>query len=218
MTRCSGARTVARLCLAAATSTVMLVTGCGLPSGGSVQRVDDDTVPYRLLEPAGPSSAATVPTGRPVGTPVVIWVTAGHLMPEATDGTCSAEPEILVDQLLDTLAAGPSDDTRGDGASSAIPPDSQLELLEITGDTAEVNMESETSLSAEQLPVAVGQVVLTVTSVPTIRSVELVNDGEPLQVPLPGGVLTSEAVTAADYADLLPDRFATPESFGCPRA
>jgi spore germination protein GerM len=123
---------------------------------------------------------------------------------------------VLVERLLAALAAGPSEQGRSAGRSSAIPPDSGLELVGIVDGTAQVDIEPEASLSAERLPVAMGQIVLSVTSVPTIRSVVLVADGEPLQVPLPGGVLTDGAVTADDYADLLPDRFQSPQSFGCP--
>lgn len=40
-----------------------------------------------------------------------------------------------------------------------------------------------------------GQVVLTVRSAPTVRSVILMTDGQPVQVPLPQGALTGGPVT-----------------------
>ena len=54
----------------------------------------------------------------------------------------------------------------------------------------------------DRLPLAVGQVVLTVTSVPTVREVVLVADGARIEAPLPGGALTGRPLTAADYAVL----------------
>ena len=50
---------------------------------------------------------------------------------------------------------------------------------------------------------AVGQIVLTATSVPEVRRVRLTRDGEPVEAPLPDGELTSDPLTARDYADFL---------------
>ena len=50
---------------------------------------------------------------------------------------------------------------------------------------------------------AVGQIVLTATSLPGVRAVLLTHDGEPLEAPLPSGELTSSPLTAADYEPLL---------------
>jgi len=74
------------------------------------------------------------------------------------------------------------------------------------------------SLSAERLPVAVGQVVLSVASAPTVRGVALQTYGRPVQVPLPGGSLTDGPVTATDYVDLLSPRWRQPGAFGCSKA
>ena len=212
------ARDRGRVGAAFATTTVLLLASCGLPGGGSVHVVDDDTVPYQLLESGTPSARSSVPGRDPGPVPVVFWMTGDRLVPEATGDSCAERPEVLVERLLGALAAGPSDDARAAGKSSAIPSDAGLDLVGMSDGSVEVEIEPETSLSAERLPVAVGQVVLTITSAPTVRSVVLVSDGSPVQVPLPGGVLTNGPVTADDYADLLPDRFATPASFGCPRS
>ena len=147
---------------------------------------------------------------------MVFWVDGDRIVPEATGDSCDVPPDVLVEALLGALAAGPSDDARADGRSSAIPPDAGLDLIRIEGSSADVDIEPMTSLSAERLPVAVGQVVLTATSTGAIQSVRLVSHGESVQVPLPGGALTVGPVTAEDYAALLPNRFAGPASFGCP--
>ena len=123
--------------------------------------------------------------------------------------------EELAERLLNALEEGPSDDVRGTGGSSALPSDPQLGLVAVSGATAEVDLEPETSLSAERLPVAIGQVVLTLTSAPGVDAVVFVTDGGEVQVPLPGGVLTDEPVGAADYADLLPARLRSPGAVGC---
>jgi hypothetical protein len=206
-----------RISAAVAATAMMWLASCGLPGGGETQRIDDDTVPYQLLESAPPAAGSSTKAGEPRRVPVVFWLDGNHLTPEATDDSCADRPDLLVKQLLGGLAAGPSDDARAAGRSSALPSDSGLDLVGIVDGTAEVEIEPETSLSAEMLPVAVGQVVLTITSAPTVQSVALVSDGKPLQVPLPGGVLTDGPVTDEDYADLLPDRYQGQGTFGCPQ-
>jgi spore germination protein GerM len=121
-----------------------------------------------------------------------------------------------VERLLGYLTAGPTDGARAAGRSTALPPESRLSLVGLTAGTAEVEVDPETGISADRLPVAIGQVVLTVTSAPGVSAVALVSDGAPVQVPLPGGALTGEPVTAQDYASLLPDRYRGQE-LGCPQ-
>jgi spore germination protein GerM len=48
----------------------------------------------------------------------------------------------------------------------------------------------------------VGQIVLTATSVPDVEAVLMTRDGALVQLPIPGGALTSAPVTAQDYAEL----------------
>lgn len=215
MTVATAGRTWPRVAAATVATTVLSLTSCGLPGEGSVRRIDDDAVPYRLLESGGPS-AGTVPTGDPGAVPVVFWLVGDRLVPSATGDSCTEAPGQLVPRLLEALVNGPPAEARAEGRSSAIPADSGLGVLGSVDGTVHVEIEPETSLSAERLPVAVGQVVLTITSAPSVRSVVLVSNGAPLQVPLPGGALTEGPVTGDDYADLLPDRFKTPGSLGCP--
>jgi hypothetical protein len=193
-----------------------LLTSCGLPGDGTIRRVDDDTVPYRLLDPADPSATSAGAEPRPGRVPVVYWLTGERLTPEATGDDCDDDPDALVDDLLAVLAAGPSEEARATGRSSAVPPEAGLRNAGVADGTVRVEVEFESSLSAERLPVAVGQVVLTLTSAPTIGAVEFVADGEPVSVPVPGGALTDSAVTASDYLDLLPDRFRAGGTAGCP--
>ena len=146
---------------------------------------------------------------------------SGHFCPRQVSGvveSCGQAPVPLVERLLADLSAGPSDDARAGGLSTAIPPDSRLTLSGIDAGTAEIEVETASAISADRLPGAVGQIVLTVTSVPGVTSVVLVSDGEPLQVPLPGGALSAGPVTDQDYLTLLPDRLQEPGIVGCARA
>lgn len=205
-----------RIGLVVAVAAVTVLSACGLPGDGSARTVDDGEVPYGLLESRSPSSATSAPGNGPARVPVVVWVSDDRLLPEPTMRSCAEDPDVLVEELLNALAAGPSAVARAMGRSTQLAPGFGLDLVDIVGATAHVDIRPETSMSAERLPAVVGQIVLTATSAPTVRSVVLVTDGARIQVPRPDGILTGGPVTAEDYVDLLPDRFKEPGSFGCP--
>lgn len=202
--------------MSVALSVLVLVSACGLPGGGSPTVVEDDTVPYGLLGDAGLPSSSASPGSGLSDVPVVLWSAEDRLLPEATGLSCDEPPESVARELLDLLETGPSEEARASGRSSPLSAGSVLELIGLSGGTVVVDLNPGASLGAEQLPLAVGQIVLTVTSGPSIERVELVRDGEALQVPLPGGALTAGSVSAADYAELLPQRFAGSAGVGCP--
>jgi hypothetical protein len=191
--------------LAAAT---VLLSACGLPGDGTTRTVDDADVPYHLLdEEASPSVPAD---DRPVPrrVPVVFWLLEDeHLVPDAALGSCTDPAEQRVQQVLEELAAGPADDARAAGRSSALPSDVELAVLGVDDGTALLDVDPGESVSADRLPLAVGQVVLSVTLTAGVRDVQFLSAGGAVQVPLPGGALTSSAVSADDYAELLPERY-----------
>lgn len=198
-----------RLRAAAALTLLALATSsCGLPAGGSATRVADDSVPYRLLETTSGAPGATDESEVPEHLPVVFWVDDhDRLVPEASEQLCAEDATPSIRRLLEDLAAGPSYGARSDGRSTTLPPESTLALIAVSGGTAEVEFDPETSISPDRLPIAVGQIVLTVASAPGIDAVTLVSDGAPVQMPLPGGALADGPVTAESYAGLVPDRY-----------
>lgn len=188
-------------------ATLLLLAGCGLPGDTDVRVIDDASVPYRLLDPEpGSRPGRTGPV--PSGTPVVFWLmNDDRLAPTAVSASCTDPLEEVASRLLTTLAAAPDDVARSAGRSSAIPPSSALDLVEVVDGVALVALDPATSLTADRLPLALGQLVLTITSAPGIEAVRVTASGDTVEVPLPGGALTDRPVTAADYAPLLLDRF-----------
>jgi spore germination protein GerM len=186
----------------------MVVPACGVPGRGEARKVDDATVPYRLLDSDEPSHE-TPEKGRALDSrPLVYWlVDSGQLLPVASSASCSEQSSALVAQILTELATGPTDEARAEGRATAIAPDSGLRLAEIVNKTAKVDVDPGSQISAELLPVVIGQIVLSVTSASGVETVVFASDGHPVQVPLPGGALTSTPVTAVDYAALVPRRF-----------
>jgi spore germination protein GerM len=186
----------------------LLLAGCGLPGGGSAESVDDESVPYRLLDPGTPSRAVPDADPPPDAVPLVFWLDDTELLvPAEARSSCAQSPEEQVGRILRALSAGPSDEARAGGRGTAIPPQSRLELVRVDDGTAEVEVRPGSEVSADLLPLAVGQVVLSVTSAGGVDAVALLDDGQPVQVPVPGGALATAPVTAADYAGLLTGRY-----------
>ncbi len=183
-----------------------LLSSCGLPDRG-VSRVEDSTVPYRLLESAGPAPSgapSTVGPGDP--TPFVFWLDASEqLVPTAADASCEQPSDVQVMRVLDALSAGLTEQDLTVGRTSALSQPGGLTLVRLEGATALVEMGPQLQTSADRLPLAVAQVVLSVTSASGVGSVAFVSDDEPVQVPLPGGALTRGPVTTTDYAGLVVD-------------
>ena len=213
-----------RTAVAAVVLVLVLVPGCGLPGDTDVRVIDSASVPYRLLDDE-PWSQPGEPAGPvPAGAPVVFWLTAGDLLaPTSVDASCADRSEAVVQHLLALLAAPPDEDALSLGRSSAIPPSSELDLVEVVDGVAVVSFEPASSLTADRLPLAVGQLVLTVTTAPGVAAVRVGTAGDVVEVPLPGGALTSRPVVADDYASLLRDRYRDlerPDSpsadLGCP--
>lgn len=178
--------------------------GCGVPTGSSPREVPRDDVPYGLLDPGG--------TGRPVddvagpgevGSRVALLSDAdtirlvGRSVP-------AGSPQEVAETLLAELQTGPSDAERAQGLSSALPAGVRLRLALLRDGVAWVDLAGlESGEAADRLRFAVGQVVLTVTSVTAIDAVRLQRDGHPVDAPDASGALTGAPLTRADYAALL---------------
>jgi hypothetical protein len=204
---------------------MVLLSACGLPGSGSASSVDDASVPYHLLAPETTSPGQSRADEPVDSSPLVFWLRDGDiLVPEAIDASCSEQPEALAEQVLDELATGPSDEARADGRATALPPESGLNLVGIQDGTAQVELNPQPEISADRLPVAIGQIVLSLASTTAVGSVAFTSNEEPVPVPLPGGALTSAPVTPADYDSLRAGRHrdsTTPGSastpgLGCP--
>ena len=194
-----------RLVRAVTFGALLLTVACGVPEDGSTRSVADDDVPYRLLQNSSAVAAPThAPQGRDVTAPQVFLVDReGNLVPRALQVPVGG-PEQVADAALRALAAGPTDLQRGSGLSTALGPDGRVRLLDLAEGTARVSLDvPESGVSADRLPLAVGQVVLTAVSVQGVDRVQLVRDGQLVGAPLPGGEQTTEPLVAADYASLL---------------
>jgi len=179
------------------------VAGCGAPGSTSATRIEATEVPYGLLEPSvDPLVAGTDPDLPDPGpsTPVYLLGPDGTVLEPAPTAVTAGTPEQVAEQALARLEAGPTDAERDQGLASALGAAVGLSLEGIDDGTARVEVEiTAGDLAADQVPLALGQVVLTLTAVEGIQRVQIVSAGEPVEMVLPGGRLTTEPVTAADY-------------------
>lgn len=181
-----------------------LVGGCGVPTGGAPTTIAASDIPYGLAAPSPTPSAS--PTADPQLDPSRIFLVGeGDLLvprPRETDPGSSRRHRL--EQLLTALADGPTDTERSDELSTALSPELQLTLAELSDGTATIDIDASVEVpSGGASRRAVAQIVLTATSVPGVDAVRLTLSGEPVEAPLPSGELTSEPLSAADYAALL---------------
>lgn len=204
----TGARPVGRLLLAVPVCVAVAAgaAGCGAPGSTRPASIDPAEVPYGLLEPsADPLTAVTepgVPDPRP-STPVYLLGQDGTVLVPIPTAVTAGPPEQVAQEALARLDAGPDDAERAQGLGSVLGAAVTLSLKGIEDGTALVEVElTSRDIAADQVPFALGQVVLTLTAVEGIDRVQIVSGGEPVEMALPGGKLTTAPVTAADYESL----------------
>lgn len=177
----------------------LLVAACGAPSGGPTTTITE--VPYGLQQPA--DSPTSSPVQRARSRPFVYLVDDQVLVPVEADPPAGGDTAGTLSAVLEELARGPSETDRSAGLSTALGPDTAVRLDRLEGGVAHIDVSAGDQVpSPPRVPLAVGQLVLSATSVPGVDAVVMTRDGSPVQLPIPGGALTSEPVTAADYAAL----------------
>lgn len=173
---------------------VAVLGSCGVPTETSAEVADPEDVPFGLLdeerEPAG---------GAPAGQRVVeiflhddderILVPVDRRLDDASLGA-----------VLDELEEGPSDLEANAGLRSALTEIDAVAGIEVVDGIAEVELsEGFRDISGSEQLVALAQIVYTATARPGIGQVSFSLDGEPVEIPIGDGSLTSGTVTRSDY-------------------
>ena len=173
---------------------------CGVPDQTSTTTIT--AVPYDLLRPE--PHQTPVPTPSSAMGPSVYFLRDNTLVAvEANPADGTGDPSQVVSAVLAQLSRGPSDQDRAAGLGTALGPDTAIRLAALDGAVARIDIAAGDQVPAPaRVPLAVGQVVLSVTSVPGVAAVLMTRDGSPVEIPLPGGALTDQPVTASDYGTL----------------
>lgn len=186
---------------------VVCAAGCTLPHDGSTQAVSTNDVPYGLLTP--PMAPATSST-RPADLRATIFLTAADRVAPAEIRVQPGTTGSIVSQVLTRLAAGPDISQRQRALSTAIPSGTRFTVTRVAGGTAVVDVQFPDSRPATDLPRAIGQVVLSLTTIQGVTGVIFTQKGVPMQVPLADSEVSSDVVRAPDYSALIAPGFAVP--------
>nr|WP_276612428.1 GerMN domain-containing protein [Kineococcus vitellinus] len=171
------------------------------------------------MAPEQPSTAGDGATATSGPGPRAYFLTTGQLLvpvavPVAVPAAAGApgpDEAAALGALLQRLGAGPDEGERARGLASALGPDVALGVEGLREGVARIAVDGlGDNLAVDRLPLAVAQVVLTATSAPGVQAVQLVREGQVLEVPLPGGQRTAEPLRAGDYASLRDPRGAPP--------
>jgi hypothetical protein len=185
---------------------VLVSSGCGAPRDGEVRRVAADDVPYHLLDNGSEARKASPGPGQATTTPQVFLLDGEDRLVARSVPVPAGSLAAVEASLLAALRDGPSEQQRASGLSSALGPGALLTMHGVVDGTARIEIVlPDAGATADRLPLAVGQVVLTAVSVEGVDRVLLEQDGGPVAAPLPGGAQTLEPVSASDYAQLLAD-------------
>jgi hypothetical protein len=178
---------------------ICALAGCGAPTSGQVTQLT--AVPYDLMSP--PTAASTEAPVEPEARPLVYLVREDVLVPVRASGVAGNDVATTLSALLAELTEGPDEEARDQGLSSALGPDAVITPDRLEGTRAVIDVQPGAQApTAGRLPLAIGQIVLTVVSVPGVESVVFTAKGEPIQAPLPGGELTDRPLVASDYTVL----------------
>lgn len=187
--------------LATAIAATVLLVGCGVPVQHEPAPIEPGAVPSRLKGSAEPT------TGQPTATPGRPTVQVNFVRKDRLVSLIREAPSVSRDDRLSTviqaLLAGPTPREQSTGLTSALPPELDLAIVRVQGNRVVLELSGETDgRSATENILAVGQIVLSVTAVPTIDEVTFSRDGQPVEALLADGALTAEPLTASEYTQL----------------
>jgi Sporulation and spore germination/Kelch motif len=126
------------------------------------------------------SSQATQSTALPSGRGLEVWFSRGGRLVEALR-THSATRQVAT-AAVEALLAGPDRAERAAGIHSEIPSGTRLNSIAISNGVARIDLSSDyqAGASSRALQLRLAQVVYTLTQFPTVSSVRLSVDGEPV--------------------------------------
>lgn len=177
-----------------------LVAGCAINTEGDARLVQDDDVPFGLLEEL---DASTLPApGGASQASTVYLVNEQDLLVPVMRSTASRDSASIVEALGDLTA----DEVRlglrtllDDDGTDPLVLDVGISRGVATADLAAAFLD----LDGETQVLALAQLVLTLTSLPGVGQVAVTTENAPTDVPRADGTTTSDAVAAIDYSELI---------------
>jgi len=180
----------------AAVSLAVLLSACGVPSSDGAEPLPED------ISVIGPALTSPTPVESPTTLVEVAWVDTQDRLDLVVRPASAQTAQERLSSAIDALVAGPIDTELDAGLSTTISVDAELQAV-LRGRRALIDIvDAGSSRPDPVLPVA--QVAVTALSVPGVRTVVFVSDGERTPVPIPadeGGV--ERPLTLRDFQALL---------------
>ncbi|MDG4797513.1 GerMN domain-containing protein [Micromonospora sp. WMMD1082] len=177
----------------------MLVGACGVPAEDRPRTVTPPPGPFPYTATAAPSAAETGAV-----TEMLYFSRDDRLVPVIR----RIDRVPALDEQLRDLLAGPTPAERDDGLTSALPGAFNSAVVELVDGVARVTVAlAAVDTGRSDGLLAYGQIVCTLSARTDVTAVLfLEGGGAPLSVPRADGSLSSEPLTAADYAVLINPR------------
>jgi spore germination protein GerM len=190
----------------------------GSPAPSLPQASPDQTPGAGSPAPSSPSTSTPPPTGPSVSpSPVGTTIVRAYFFLGGDVGTAGLVPvlrevpktQAVARAALEQLLRGPAgrETMDGGGISTAVPEDTELLGVSISGGVATVDLSGEFASgggSASSM-IRLGQVTYTLTQFPTVQRVSFKVDGRPVTVFGSEGIVLDGPQAREDYRDLLPD-------------
>jgi hypothetical protein len=180
----------------AAALLTVVAGACSVEAQDSARAVDDEAVPFGLLEADTPPLLP--PTSGSSTGATVCFVEDDGLREVEVPLERGATP----DEVVAALSRPPAD---GGGAlRTALGDPSPVAGVAVAGGVAQVDLlPSLTALGSDEQLLAVAQLVCTLSARPGVGPVSFTLDGAPVEVPRGDGSVTSSPVSRDDYAELI---------------
>jgi spore germination protein GerM len=179
---------------------VVVLAGCGVPVQDDPVPINPGAVPSQLRESTQPATPQPSATGKSALR--ISFVRNDQLVSLRREAPAGSAADRL-QAVLDDLLAGPTAVEQANGVTTALPPDVTLKVAEVRGTRVVLELSGDTEgRSATENVLAVGQIVLSVTALPSVGEVTFSRDGVPVEALLADGALTTDPLTEADYESL----------------
>jgi spore germination protein GerM len=174
---------------------IACLAGCGFPDQQDARSLNADELPAALRVDSVPTTSVPVATE-----PAILWLIDGDtLVPRRHDVVAPASVESVTAELL----AGPDELEQQLGLRSALPDPTVVVGGELSRGIATVELTpSFLEISSQDQLLAVGQLVLTLTDLRGVGSVQFTLDDGPVAVPTPGGQSSEQPVVREQFFEL----------------
>lgn len=176
----------------------LLVSACGVSVDRHPRDIPAQQVPFELVTP---TSSTTVAAPRERVAAEVFFLRDGRLESAGRQVTAPA----TIGTVLASLAQGPTAEERERGLTSAVNEGTRVLSAEVANGAAVVNVsDSFSRIGVRNQIMALAQIVYTATALTGVDRVQVMLDGEAVQVPRGDGTSAMTALRRADYPGFAP--------------